>query len=41
MLATHKMMRVTESAGAQPRVYYIEDETPNVRQFLSCSVCHR
>jgi molybdopterin-containing oxidoreductase family iron-sulfur binding subunit len=41
LLATHKVMQVKASAGTQPRVYYIEDEIPNVRQLLSCSVCHR
>lgn len=40
LLATHKMMQVRASAGTQPRVFYIEDEMPDVRQILSCSVCH-
>lgn len=40
LLATHKVMRVKASAGTEPRVYYIEDEIPGVRQILSCSVCH-
>jgi hypothetical protein len=41
LLARHRVMRIKESAGTQPRVYYIEDEIPNVRQLLSCRVCHR
>lgn len=41
LLATHKVFRVKESARTQPRVYYIEDEIPGVKQLLSCSVCHR
>lgn len=41
LLATHRVLRIKESAGAQPRVYYIEDEIPNVRQLLACHVCHR
>ncbi|GBC81773.1 Tetrathionate reductase subunit B [bacterium HR10] len=41
LLATHKVMQVKASAGTQPRVYYIEDELPNVRRLLSCRVCHR
>jgi Fe-S-cluster-containing dehydrogenase component len=41
LLARHRVMRIKESARTQPRVYYIEDEIPNVRQLLSCRVCHR
>ncbi len=41
LLATHRVIRVNERAGTQPRVYYIEDELPNVRRLISCTVCHR
>jgi molybdopterin-containing oxidoreductase family iron-sulfur binding subunit len=39
LLATHKLIRINESEGTQPRVYYIEDEIPNVRQ-TACNICH-
>lgn len=39
LLAKRKVIRIKEDAGTQPRVYYIEDEIPNVRQ-IACKVCH-
>lgn len=40
LLAKHKVIRINENAGTQPRIYYVEDGIPNVRQ-VACKACHR
>src|SRR5574341_1806685 len=40
LLAVHQIIRINENAGTRPRVHYIEDGIPNVRQ-VACKACHR
>ncbi len=39
MMRTHRMMRVHQELGIQPRVYYVEEKLLQVRQY-SCATCH-